>query len=147
MEETKRCPYCGEEILAVAKKCKHCGEWLEEDDFPDQEPLALNENEDVEIAETDDEALFSHNIPLSNAAIRWAFWAALIGLIIVTAHGLIPDGETLSTSIGSGKSRSQFLCYNSRMDWTSFGDSWCGGVTVIIEKSLLKNERKLWWFI
>lgn len=27
---TKRCPYCGEEILAVAKKCKHCGEWLTE---------------------------------------------------------------------------------------------------------------------
>ena len=28
--ETKQCPYCGEEILAVAKKCKHCGEWLTE---------------------------------------------------------------------------------------------------------------------
>ena len=28
--ETKNCPYCGEEILAVAKKCKHCGEWLDE---------------------------------------------------------------------------------------------------------------------
>lgn len=25
---TKRCPCCGEEILTVAKKCKHCGEWL-----------------------------------------------------------------------------------------------------------------------
>ena len=28
-QQTKNCPYCGEEILAVAKKCKHCGEWLE----------------------------------------------------------------------------------------------------------------------
>jgi hypothetical protein len=28
--ETKNCPYCGEEILAVAKKCKHCGNWLTE---------------------------------------------------------------------------------------------------------------------
>lgn len=31
MEETKKCPYCGKEILAVAKKCKHCGEWLDND--------------------------------------------------------------------------------------------------------------------
>ncbi len=31
-EETKRCPYCGEEILAIAKKCKHCGEWIKPED-------------------------------------------------------------------------------------------------------------------
>ncbi len=29
MEETKRCPYCDEIIQPRAKKCKHCGEWLE----------------------------------------------------------------------------------------------------------------------
>lgn len=29
MEETRKCPYCSEEILATARKCKHCGEWLD----------------------------------------------------------------------------------------------------------------------
>lgn len=34
--ETKRCPYCGKEILAVAKKCKFCGEWLDETSVTEQ---------------------------------------------------------------------------------------------------------------
>jgi hypothetical protein len=29
-EQTKKCPFCGEEILAVAVKCKHCGSNLTE---------------------------------------------------------------------------------------------------------------------
>lgn len=27
--DIRQCPYCSEEILSTAKKCKHCGEWLE----------------------------------------------------------------------------------------------------------------------
>ena len=37
MNKTIHCPYCGEEIQAVAKKCKHCGEWLPSED---SEPAA-----------------------------------------------------------------------------------------------------------
>ena len=28
-QQTKKCPYCGGEIMAAAKKCKHCGKWLD----------------------------------------------------------------------------------------------------------------------
>jgi predicted Zn finger-like uncharacterized protein len=28
-EETKRCDFCGEKVLSIAKKCKHCGETLD----------------------------------------------------------------------------------------------------------------------
>lgn len=34
MQKNKKCPFCGEDILGEAKKCKHCGEWLEEGHQP-----------------------------------------------------------------------------------------------------------------
>lgn len=31
MEEIKKCPYCGGEIPVEVPKCKHCGEWVNEE--------------------------------------------------------------------------------------------------------------------
>ena len=33
-QRTKTCPFCAETILEAAKKCKHCGEFLEESSRP-----------------------------------------------------------------------------------------------------------------
>jgi Transposase IS116/IS110/IS902 family len=37
-QETKACPWCGETILAVAKKCKHCGEYIGVTDPAPEQP-------------------------------------------------------------------------------------------------------------
>lgn len=117
MEETKRCPYCGEEILAIAKKCKHCGEWLEEK--PERETIknTITEPKEVHVEEkivpNADDSEFYRNISLSKTIIQLAFWAAVIGLVITTAHGLISeDNGSLFDGLRRGRAGRMQLLLN-----------------------------------
>jgi hypothetical protein len=38
-KNTKTCPFCAEEILFEAVKCKHCGEWLSRQSIEKQQAL------------------------------------------------------------------------------------------------------------
>ena len=67
MEATKKCPYCGEEIMATAKKCKHCSEWLEtQPPIPPQPPITTLK-ESSPNKETEEEPLSFFEYYLDNA--------------------------------------------------------------------------------
>lgn len=77
--ETKRCPYCGEEIMATAKKCRYCGEWLTREVPPD-----YNEQHVDPIASDEFKSHSSPNVVASLVVLAVA--AILAVIIAVTMH-------------------------------------------------------------
>lgn len=77
--ETKRCPYCGEEIMAIAKKCRYCGEWLTGEVPPD-----YNEQHVDPIASDEFKSHSSPNVVASLVVLAVA--AILAVIIAVTMH-------------------------------------------------------------
>ena len=73
-----KCPYCGEEILTIAKKCKHCGEWLEEE-----------EDEEVEVDTTEEDESDSDD----DSNWDWLYKIIVVLIILLVAFFTLPSEE------------------------------------------------------
>ena len=89
--ETKRCPYCGEEIMATAKKCRYCGEWLTGEVPPTSVPPDYNEQHVDPIASDESKSHSSPNVVASLVVLAVA--AILAVIIAVTMHA---SGDRMS---------------------------------------------------
>ena len=78
--ETKRCPYCDEEIMSNAKKCKHCGEWLVKP--PKTTEVQQKQKKDEEFT----------NAQIGFSALIVIILALLpIGILLFIAHATVPS--------------------------------------------------------
>lgn len=138
-KDHKQCPYCGEEILAVAKKCKHCGEWLEEStgdtatnqtvkqggktSIPNTEIVSTNNN-------SSGKTLVSN--PTSSASSnkkKWIIALSVVVILIVTVSIILGTSSTKEGNVISEEPIEEYAVMDdpsnqSQPDEIDFSDNW-----------------------
>jgi DNA-directed RNA polymerase subunit M/transcription elongation factor TFIIS len=82
--ETLDCPYCGEDILAKAKKCKHCGEYLYyHTQSPPASPIAKKQTSGIPVCQQCDGTMKKTVISSGNCAgLGAALIVFCLGIVI-----------------------------------------------------------------
>lgn len=108
--ETKICPYCGEEILAAAKKCKHCGEWLDKSAMPSSVTSAARPQTSSDTASSEQvkpkKQEFSNSEIATGCAVGGGmivlYWGIIIGVILFVLHITVPSRERMINCVLEG---------------------------------------------
>lgn len=137
MEETKRCPYCGEEILAIAKKCKHCGEWLDTNSrntLPNQTTnhegeTTIQKNESYSgRADSSLKPIASPQTTSSNKK-KWIIALSVVVILIVTVSIILGTSSTKEENVISEEPIEEYAVMDdpsnqSQPDEIDFSDNW-----------------------
>jgi len=118
-QEVKSCPFCGEEILAIAQKCKHCSS-------------DLNSENSAESAESPSYDMFLLAIPLIGTMLVW-FWIS--GLNLFQSPGsklsLILIAVILGTSIVAAMEANKVGMKSDKKKGTYSSTSWFFIITLL----------------
>ena len=121
-EEMKRCQFCGEEILAIAKKCKHCGSNLEE----------VVPSEATVSKPAADYGMFLLAIPVIATMLIW-FWVS--GMNLLQSPGdtmaLIMLATVLGTAIVAAMEASKVGMKTDRSKGTYSPTAWFFVITLL----------------
>ena len=93
MERIKKCPYCSEEILVAAKKCRYCHEWL--DDIDNDDIGNVIDIDDKVIVE--EEPVTVDKKRQSNLAGKLGFVFALAGTLLYWATVILSLGPIIAS--------------------------------------------------
>lgn len=113
-KNTKTCPFCGDEVLEVAKKCRHCGEWFTNEGKVDDLIIKLKTKKAKEL---------SKKVYVTKRKIQW--FRILIGLafmFLVVAIGLYE------------KNAQEVLSYSQKVESAGKYKTAAMGYQIIIEK-------------